>query len=63
MKDLKLNLDWEPIQSYCDNQTIVSLIKNGVVSSISMYIMVKYHYVHGMIEINKITIDLCLQMI
>ncbi|CAN6457819.1 unnamed protein product [Victoria cruziana] len=57
LKELKLNLGKEPIQLFCDNQTAISLMKNGSVSSRSKHIMVKYHYVHELIEKNEITVD------
>ncbi|CAN6483243.1 unnamed protein product [Victoria cruziana] len=57
LKELKLNLGKEPIQLFCDNQAAISLMKNGSVSSRSKHIMVKYHYVHELIEKNEITVD------
>ena len=57
LKDLKIDLDQEPVQLYCDNQAAISLIKNGAVNSKSKHIMVKYHYVHEMLENKEICID------
>lgn len=57
IKILNLNLNQEPIQLYWDNQTAISLMKNGAVSSRSKHIMVKCYYIYKMIENNEIIVD------
>ncbi|MFV0960696.1 Ty1/Copia family ribonuclease HI, partial [Klebsiella pneumoniae] len=50
-------LDQDPVQLYFDNQASISLIKNGAVNSKNKHTMVKYHYVHEMLENNEIAVD------
>ncbi|KAG9450499.1 hypothetical protein H6P81_010464 [Aristolochia fimbriata] len=58
LEDLKLSCwDGSPIQLFCDNQTTVTTLKNGEISSKGKHIEVHYHYVFDILQKGKVVVS------
>uniref|UniRef100_A0A2N9G0N8 CCHC-type domain-containing protein n=1 Tax=Fagus sylvatica TaxID=28930 RepID=A0A2N9G0N8_FAGSY len=56
VNSLKLDMQDRPINVFCDNKSVISLIKSGANSSKSKHIDINYHYIQDIVERGEIKV-------
>ena len=57
VESLNLGTSTEPINVFCDNQSVISLIKSGTQSSKGKHIDVHYHYILDIVERGEVKVN------